>query len=283
MTSGAASVPQALVVSATAVDVAENGSKGFTVKLASQPSSNVTVNVARQSGDTDLTSNVSTLTFTSANWNVAQTVTISAADDADTTNGSAVFAISSSGLTTQTVTATEIDDDVVGNNPPPPTITSTTASYVRDGSYSSKNYGNDNNLYVKQSGSSGNSREAYITFDLTGVTTISNGMLQFEAKLSDTIDSSVALDVYSASNTAWSEGSITWDNKPASGTTKIGSTTVTGRTATFYDIDLTSFLQSELAAGHTKVTIVLKGQSISGSSIVVSSDETSDGPKLLLS
>ncbi len=58
-------------------------------------------------GDTDLTvSGGETLTFTSANWNTPQTVTLSAAEDADTVNGTAIFSVASSGLTTVNVNAT---------------------------------------------------------------------------------------------------------------------------------------------------------------------------------
>ncbi len=108
----APAVSQNLVVSSTSVSVNEGLSSTFTVKLSSQPASDVTVNVARGSGDTDL--NVSgggSLTFTSANWDTPQTVTLSAAQDVDLANGSAVFNVTSSGLTTVNVTATEADND----------------------------------------------------------------------------------------------------------------------------------------------------------------------------
>ena len=56
----------------------------FGVKLASQPSSPVTVAVARSSGSTDLTATPASLTFTTADWDTAQNVTVtSAANGAD--------------------------------------------------------------------------------------------------------------------------------------------------------------------------------------------------------
>ena len=51
------------------------------------------------------------LTFTSANWNTAQTVTLAAAQDVDLANGSAVFDVTSTGFTTVNVTGTEADND----------------------------------------------------------------------------------------------------------------------------------------------------------------------------
>ncbi|MEB3219975.1 MAG: choice-of-anchor I family protein [Nostocales cyanobacterium 94392] len=50
----------------------------YTVVLKSQPSANVTVNI---SPDSQTTTNVTALTFTTDNWNVAQTVTVTAVDD----------------------------------------------------------------------------------------------------------------------------------------------------------------------------------------------------------
>ncbi|AQZ68100.1 cellulose 1,4-beta-cellobiosidase [[Actinomadura] parvosata subsp. kistnae] len=106
----------ALVVSPTTVSVPETGSASFGVKLSQAPSASVTVSVARASGDTDLTVTPSSRTFTTSNWNSEQTFTLNAADDSDTTSGSAVFRVSASGYTAVDVTANEADDDVGGDN-----------------------------------------------------------------------------------------------------------------------------------------------------------------------
>jgi hypothetical protein len=104
--------PQSLVVTPTSLSVAEGGTNTFTVRLQSQPSASVSVSVSAGGGDTDLiVQSGASLTFTSANWNVAQAVTLAAAEDADNTNGSRTFAVASTGLTTVNVTATETDND----------------------------------------------------------------------------------------------------------------------------------------------------------------------------
>ncbi|MCA2180220.1 glycoside hydrolase family 6 protein [Nonomuraea glycinis] len=103
---------QSLVVTPTSVTVPEGAGATYTVRLAAQPSSNVTVTTSAGSGDTDLTvSSGASLTFTPANWNTPQTVTLAAAQDADTTAGTRVFTVAATGLTSRTVTATEADDD----------------------------------------------------------------------------------------------------------------------------------------------------------------------------
>jgi Glycosyl hydrolase family 48/Cellulose binding domain len=103
---------QAIVVSSAGVTVPEGGTATFGVRLAVQPSSNVTVTCSAGTGDTDITVSAGgTLTFTSANWNVNQNVTLAAAEDPDNTNGSRTINCASAGLTTVPVTATEADND----------------------------------------------------------------------------------------------------------------------------------------------------------------------------
>ncbi|MGD0517770.1 MAG: hypothetical protein ABSA26_09570, partial [Thermoguttaceae bacterium] len=99
--------PNNLIISDTTVSVAESGSSNFTVQLAYQPTSSVTVTIS--GGDSILTSNKSTLTFTTSNWNTPQAVTISSATDSDTLNDAASFVVKLSDLVSQTVTATQID------------------------------------------------------------------------------------------------------------------------------------------------------------------------------
>ncbi|TDD19271.1 cellulose 1,4-beta-cellobiosidase [Nonomuraea diastatica] len=107
----------ALLVSPTSLSVPEGGTASFGVKLSQEPSANVTVSVARASGDADLTvSSGATRTFTPSNWDTEQNVTLAAADDSDTTSGSAVFRVGATGYDPVDVTANEADDDVGGGN-----------------------------------------------------------------------------------------------------------------------------------------------------------------------
>ena len=107
-----ATVEQSIIVTPTSVTVPEGSTGTFTVRLAAQPSSSVTVTTTAGSGDADLTvRSGASLTFTTSNWNTPQTVTLAAAQDSDTTNGSRTFTVAATGLTSRTVTATEADDD----------------------------------------------------------------------------------------------------------------------------------------------------------------------------
>ena len=76
-----------VTVSTTALTVTEEDPTGdsYTVVLDSEPTANVVVTVAGHAG-TDVTPAPTTLTFTASNWDAAQTVTVTAGDDADTTD-----------------------------------------------------------------------------------------------------------------------------------------------------------------------------------------------------
>ena len=78
-----------VTVSKTALTVTEQDTTGdsYTVALDTEPTADVTVTVAGHAG-TDVTPNPTTLTFTASNWDTAQTVTVTAGDDADTTDDS---------------------------------------------------------------------------------------------------------------------------------------------------------------------------------------------------
>ena len=108
--------------------VAESGTTAtFTVVLNSEPSSNVVLSVT-SSDKGEATVSPSTLTFTSANWNTTQTVTVTGVDDTlvDGTIGSTmtVSVVDASsdddfdGLSDQTVSVSTTDDDAGDNIPP---------------------------------------------------------------------------------------------------------------------------------------------------------------------
>ncbi|WP_225844496.1 glycoside hydrolase family 48 protein [Streptomyces sp. HPF1205] len=95
-----------LVVSPSTLTVQQGKTGTFGVKLSSAPSGNVTVAVARKSGNTGLSvSGGAVLTFTSSNWSTAQNVTL-AADSSGT--GAATFSVNATGYSEVDVTATEI-------------------------------------------------------------------------------------------------------------------------------------------------------------------------------
>ena len=112
-----------LTFSSTAVSVTEGSEATYTVRLATAPASNVTVSVSGHAS-TDLTVDTdsgtdgdqTSLTFTTSNWNNAQTVTVTAAEDDDTANETAITLAHAAsgggyGSVTGNVTVNITDDD----------------------------------------------------------------------------------------------------------------------------------------------------------------------------
>ena len=104
----------ALALSAATLAVTEGGSNSYTVALATQPSGDVTVTIGGTSG-TDLGVDKSSLTFTTSGWSTAQTVTVSAGQDADAVGDSAtlthVAAGGDYGSVSRDLAVTVTDDD----------------------------------------------------------------------------------------------------------------------------------------------------------------------------
>jgi hypothetical protein len=95
-----------LVATPAQLAVQQGRTGSFAVQLSTQPSANVTVAVARGSGNTGLTvTGGGSLTFTPANWSTAQNVTVTA--DASST-GAAVFSATAAGYLKADVTVTEL-------------------------------------------------------------------------------------------------------------------------------------------------------------------------------
>ena len=94
-----------IVASPASLSVAQGATATFGLSLPAAPASNVTVSVARASGNTGLSvTSGGSLTFTPSNYATAQNVTITA-DSSGT--GAATFTASATGYTPASVTATE--------------------------------------------------------------------------------------------------------------------------------------------------------------------------------
>ncbi|MFC1707001.1 S8 family serine peptidase, partial [Planctomycetota bacterium] len=110
----AVSVPLIIHTSAATVSVPEGGTTGFSVWLSQDPATDTTVTIGRTAGDGNINvQSGSSLTFTEADYDTHQTVTLSAAeDDADVANGQATITCSAPDLPSSDVTANEADDDL---------------------------------------------------------------------------------------------------------------------------------------------------------------------------
>ena len=91
----------------------QGGGSSYTVRLGNAPSGNVTVAIAGQSGT--VTVDDTSLTFTTGNWGTAQTVTLTASNDTNRTDGSFTLTHTASdggyGSVTASLSVTVEDDD----------------------------------------------------------------------------------------------------------------------------------------------------------------------------
>ena len=112
-----------VTVEPTSVRVIEGGSASYTLVMTEAPEvpTAITVSLVKD-GDADLAANPTRLRFTSTNWQIPQTVTVSAREDADLQNGSGTFTHSVSNAETgvawpgygvESVKAVELDNDPV--------------------------------------------------------------------------------------------------------------------------------------------------------------------------
>ena len=110
-----------VTVSGPTLAVTEGGTGSYTVVLDSEPTASVTVTPS-SSDNVDVTVSAA-LTFATTNWNTAQTVTVTAAQDTDDLEDSATVSHAVAGGDYDTVTAAGVtvtvnDDDTVDTTPP---------------------------------------------------------------------------------------------------------------------------------------------------------------------
>ena len=108
----------AVTISETSLEIEEGDSETYTVVLDTQPAGDVTVTLGGITG-TDLSPDKTTLTFTDQDWNIPQTVTVTAGQDRDAADDTAelMHTVASAddsnydGLTAGSVDVTVTDDD----------------------------------------------------------------------------------------------------------------------------------------------------------------------------
>ena len=107
-------------VSEASLSIAEGSSGTYTIVLDSQPTADVTVTINDPSGNTDVTAEPASLTFSSTDWNSPKTETVNAGQDVDAEDetGTVTHTVAStdssySGASANTVVVRVIDDDDV--------------------------------------------------------------------------------------------------------------------------------------------------------------------------
>jgi glucose/arabinose dehydrogenase len=106
-----------LVVSPTTLNLVEGGSGTFAIQLGSEPSGNVTVQIHKTGDIPPGTHNIdisgpAEVTFTPENWDIPQTVTLTATEDEDSEDDTATFEVTAPGFDPVEVAATANDENL---------------------------------------------------------------------------------------------------------------------------------------------------------------------------
>ncbi len=156
-------------------------------------------------------------------------------------------------------------------------------AYVQDGANATKNFGTATTLQVKNSLTVGSNRWAYLKFNLANISSVSTADLVLDGVLNNTDSTHVLMQVFDVSTNTWTEAGITWNDKPAASGGVLGSATIVDTNDATYQIDLTSFIRSQILAGNKTVSLLLKNPVATSPAIVLHSKEASEGrPDLII-
>jgi 5-hydroxyisourate hydrolase-like protein (transthyretin family) len=156
-----------IVINKTAETINEGTTTSFTVTLDKAPTDNQVISLSVN--NSDVTLDKTSLTFTSANYNVAQTVNVTIANDTDMSNESAIITLSNPNVTSKTLTLT-ITDTTVGTP-----VAATSISL--DKSTSALNVGSSEQLIATVSPSNASNKNVIWSSSNTAIATVSSGGL----------------------------------------------------------------------------------------------------------
>jgi hypothetical protein len=269
---------------------------------------NIIVNLANSPPQVSLTAPVSGLTFPaggSINLSVDATDTDGTITKVDFFAGSVLigtdttspYSVVWNNPTVGVQTLTAVATDNAGSTTPSDSVNvtvvwqtgleATADAHVQDGSSAATNFGAELELQTQASATAGSNRETYLKFDITTISAITRAKLRLFGGLTDTSTVDVPAAVHPVAVTSWVEsgnGSITWNNKPATGTALATVTIKSSPTnvmAVWYEWDITGYIQAEKAAGRNIVSFAVKNTATSTPYVAFNSrEEASNHPQL---
>ena len=160
-------------------------------------------------------------------------------------------------------------------------------AYVRDGTNAGTIHGiTDSTMLVTKinpTATAGNNRETYLLFDASAVTgTINSVTLKVYGKVDLTTALSIPVGVFSVANTSWTENTLTWNNKPAAGTTALATATVSNAVYSYVTWDITNYVKSEISAGRKTISLAMKSMAAYDPRILWNASEAGNNPPQLV-
>ena len=144
----------------------------------------------------------------------------------------------------------------------PPKVGPTADSYVWDANPGT-NYGTDQSLQVKSATTTGTNRIGYLKFTPAALpvnTVVIKAVLQLEGNFgTDNTYTTIPIACYGVPSNSWTESGITWSNRP--GISALQDTQNVTHPAALWSWDVSSFVQSQFAAGITTISLAVESTS----------------------
>ncbi len=169
--------------------------------------------------------------------------------------------------------------------PTVPTVLAVTAdAHVRDGAADQqRNFGTANVAEVRASGRVGQTRWYYAQVDTAAHQgALGRAVLRLRVAGVDGVRNDIEV---LATSTAWSASTITWATRPSPTGAALATAAVSGGAAAWYELDVTSHVRAERAAGRTAVAFVVRMAAPSGVVLTVPTAEWADAaarPQLVI-
>jgi endoglucanase len=162
------------------------------------------------------------------------------------------------------------------------TLSAASDAYVREGASANTNFGSATQLQTKASVGFGYNRQAYLTFNLSGVGPVQHAVLRLYGQLSQA-DNPISVGVFGVADTSWGERTITWNKRPAATSGAVAAATVSGTGPRWYEWDVTSYVKQQKGAGRSNVSLLLRNLVTSTGFVIFSSREAGNtGPQLVV-
>jgi hypothetical protein len=158
-------------------------------------------------------------------------------------------------------------------------------AYIESGSLANSNFGSLAQLYTQTNATASYGRETYLKFDVSSLGSVSSAKIRISAALTTSSGGAISMSVYPVTSSSWTESAITWNNKPLRNATALSSVSVATTGYVRHELDVTSFIKSERAAGRTVVSFALRNPSVTATSarILMQSRQSSSGqPELVV-
>ena len=136
-------------------------------------------------------------------------------------------------------------------------VPSVADAYVRAGIWRRTNFASTPTLASKLGTFEDNTREGYLKFDISRINAGDRVLLRLYGRLSAAAAGGVRTGVHAVSDTSWDENTVTWKTRPVAGAL-LGTLAVNGIAAQWVEVEITTFVQSQRAAGHQVVSLALR-------------------------